>query len=100
MSKEKRRQFVNRRKRLWKQDPKCRICGIKTILQDGTIKIIKGLDKNILERLATMDHIYPRNHPLRHTITRGARTRLLCHKCNQELAKIQAKIYPGHPVKS
>lgn len=51
--------------------------------------IVKGLDKNLLDRMATLDHLLPRADPRRQVPQNKPRTRLLCHKCNQKLARVQ-----------
>lgn len=89
MSKQKRKQFKNRRGRLWKLNPNCPGCGVLTILPEDMPPIVKGLDRVLLDSMATLDHVLPRADPRRTKQTSSSRTRLLCHGCNQKLARVQ-----------
>lgn len=51
--------------------------------------VVKGLDTAILNSMATLDHVLPRADPRRTKQTSSSRTRLLCHGCNQRLARVQ-----------
>ncbi len=51
--------------------------------------IVKGLDPALLSRMATLDHLLPRADPARQIPGNKPRTRLLCHGCNQKLARVQ-----------
>lgn len=64
-----------RRYNLWKRDPRCHWCEKETKYSASQRDPL----------LATLDHIYPRGHPLRNSFKPGQeRTILACRKCNAE----------------
>jgi hypothetical protein len=81
------KQKVKLRKKLWHANPHCENCGTLTVLPEHIEgERISGMPINIPDNMATIQHKYSRNHPLRHTKNdRNERRRLLwCHKCNRD----------------
>ena len=73
---------MNNKKRvhkLWHKDPHCHWCGTETVLRqrDGFGRM-HPTD-------ATLDHLFPKYHPLKGKTIRGEEvTVLACYKCNNE----------------
>ncbi len=84
--------LARRRERLWKENPHCFFCGVETILPHVAAlkynvplsKITKNLPKDVLNRMATIDHEFCRFEPERLQNHRRPTTRLACFKCNSE----------------
>lgn len=82
----------HRRNNLYKKNPNCHWCGVLTILPEK----LKGKGRYNIPIMATVDHIYSRNHPLRNTPQLNPyeeRTVLSCLKCNNERGEIKIEIY-------
>lgn len=83
--------FRKQRERLWKIDPRCENCAVVTVLPEhvegerhsGALKIVP-------DNMATIQHKYSRNHPLRHHAngTNERRHLLWCYKCNKEFNEL------------
>lgn len=76
------------RARMWRANPHCYWCGVETVLIEGH----HGQQKP--SNMATIDHLYSRLHPLRHTQPRrggGGERRLVlaCDECNQRRARAE-----------
>ncbi len=88
-----------RREKLWLEDPTCKNCGVPTILPKDIEGMVKpdGVprDVEVPDNMATIQHIYPRNHPERHRKNKNNEERriLWCYKCNKEDGKITSKRY-------
>lgn len=85
-------------KKLMQKDSKCHWCNIETI------KIKININENELpDNFATIDHIFPKLHPLR---LFSSKTVLACHKCNQtrnrnfyfKLPSFIKKIYNNYKI--
>lgn len=75
---------------IWKYDPHCYWCGVKTILPS---KHWKGPTAS---NVATIDHLRPRHHPGRLEPCNGREFRrvLSCFKCNNERDRIEHEMMP------
>lgn len=65
-----------RRIRLWNKDPRCRRCGVVTVLPED----VNGLPEN----MATIEHMDGRMLGTRGTFRNVERTTLWCRKCNND----------------
>lgn len=68
-----------RRLKLWNEDPRCRNCGVVTVLEGHNI-----------DNKATIQHIYDRFHYLR----AKSKVTLFCHKCNDLDNRNRIKYHP------
>lgn len=83
--------------KLWSLNPHCLRCGVKTILAKELIEKYKCEGSELARHanrieygmLATLDHVFSRYHLKDRLInpTAEVRTRLLCYKCNNDLAR-------------
>ena len=62
-----------RRLAMWRHDPKCYWCGCETVLPDNANRVPRNM--------ATIDHLYPRHHPERHS--QHHEVVLACYNCNE-----------------
>jgi CRISPR/Cas system Type II protein with McrA/HNH and RuvC-like nuclease domain len=77
-----------RRRQLWKQDPHCFWCGRETDITTANA-----------EDSATVEHIYPRNHPRRRDTRKVLpSTVLACARCNHERGTPATTTYRTCPV--
>lgn len=83
---------AKRRKRLFKENPFCVYCGIKTILLPNKGRRGKKWQPN---NLATIEHIYTRFDPRRRTpnVNNERRHVLACYKCNHEKGQEAHALY-------
>lgn len=87
------KQGKKRRARLHKEDPKCRLCRVVTLLPEQVHAIVGGdfgkltktlkRHKDLKDRMATFDHMRSRLNPNRGKDSKEC-TRLLCWRCNFE----------------
>ena len=77
-----------RREKLWLEDPRCRFCGIYTLLKSG-----EGIAQPEKDRLATIEHLDSRYNSGRGTHN-GERTTLACWKCNNKRNQIEQELIP------
>lgn len=96
------RRLTKRRKHLWKENPNCFFCGIETILPhvaalkyDVPLSRIGKLPKNILNRIATIDHEFCRFEPERLQNHNRPTTRLACFACNSKEGMRRFKALPA-----
>jgi hypothetical protein len=64
--------------RLWKKNPRCEKCGIKT-----TLNFTSGVGKKTPPNLATIQHKYHKLHPLRKQKHKHRVLFLWCYSCNK-----------------
>lgn len=96
-----------RREKLWKQDPRCCYCHVETILPLDAIKKhniedptkLNLLPREILNRIATIEHVYTKFDDRRYADVHGSPTTLACYKCNQEKGAQDFKTLPGYAQK-
>ena len=95
------RSLKNQRRKMWLSNPNCRKCGRLTVLPEDIEGYIQedNLKKkvNTPDNMATIQHVYCRNHPLRTKITKNKRHKLWCFKCNTKESRKEAKKFPGKP---
>lgn len=96
--------FRDQRRRMWFENPFCRKCGIMTILPESVpgAKYKKNGEmylKKIIPHMATIQHKYCRNHPLRLSPLlhpHEQRRELWCWQCNHDYNKHhENKLYNG-----
>lgn len=88
------------RTKLWLINPHCENCGILTILPEHLpIENFKNKDrsklKTVPDNMATIQHKYDRNHPLRNkkiSANDSRRHFLWCYKCNHDYYKQHEEI--------
>lgn len=99
---------TKRRLNLWREDPRCRRCGIVTLLPeeaayeagvlfDGNLMrhLKRARRKDIRDRIATLEHTRSRYHPARlEKEPYGTRTTLFCWRCNFESNEKELKAIP------
>lgn len=90
-----------RRNRLWQEDPRCRRCGVVTVLPTQLIAeygvegntLTKHLPKEVMDRMATIEHLRSRLNPTRGSDFSEATT-LYCYRCNQTANNEELKTVP------
>lgn len=104
MPSRKNRKKVQRRRALWKANPRCRACGVLTILPEELAKKLGRppgklfpLPQRYQDVLATLEHVYSRLDPRRRIAVRGElRQTLYCWKCNTERGNAEYGELPLH----
>jgi len=89
--------YVNRRRALYRKSPYCAICGRKMRLVKFDGHGRERGKKTVDDDLATIDHIYSKLSGRRHPVQQeqfGKRTRLVCHRCNNELQRKEFAALP------
>lgn len=84
--------WIRRRvRKLWAEDPHCRLCGRRTVLVDDLARLHRvklhlacEIPREAQEQMATLDHLVNRFEPARQVKEGKVRTRLVCRKCNNE----------------
>jgi hypothetical protein len=77
------------RQRKWQADPRCEQCGVVTMLPEHLARRfhqpvlnLAGIPAEFRNRMATIEHVRSRLHPLRRVGT--GKHQLLCWLCNQK----------------
>lgn len=80
---------------MWKKDPRCYWCGIRTIPPSWFETMKPDLRQKLRDKMATIDHLRPRHHPARGEPANGDVRRVLsCHKCNNDRDRIELSRLP------
>jgi hypothetical protein len=77
-----------RRSKMWRDDPHCRRCRILTVLpEDVDVKALEKAGQS--DHLATIDHVVTKYdaEQRRNPAPGERRWRLLCRRCNNDLAR-------------
>lgn len=82
------RRLRKRREKLWLENPRCRFCGIHTLLKSS-----EGVAQPEKDRLATIEHLDSRYKSDRGTHN-GERTTLACWRCNNDRNKVEQEAIP------
>lgn len=79
--------FRVQREKMWRRNPHCYYCGVKTVLPNG--KSPRAMNE------ATIDHLRPRHHPARHEPANGEFRRVLaCWECNNKRDQWELSLLP------
>jgi hypothetical protein len=82
------------RERLFKKDPHCQQCGVLTV----SPRFCEGMIPPPND-MATLEHIYSRFHPIRHSqdYAKFERYKILCYQCNHANARAEQE-YMSAPL--
>lgn len=81
--------FRVQRERMWRRNPHCHYCGVKTVLPDANGKSPRAMNE------ATIDHLRPRHHPARLEPANGDVRRVLaCWECNNKRDQWETSLLP------
>lgn len=71
---------------LWKANPNCRFCGVRTVILKQNGKSSPAYDP----KMATIEHLYSRYNPKRSVGFNRNKVTLACAKCNNDRQKKEA----------
>lgn len=81
--------FRLQREKMWRRNPHCHYCGVKTILPSADGKSPRVMNE------ATIDHLRPRHHPGRLEPCSGEIRRVLaCWECNNKRDQWESALLP------
>jgi hypothetical protein len=78
---------------MFKEDPHCRLCGVEMWLPPAGKNPTKDLE--LIQTMATIDHIYSKLNPRRYTVPNGdKRIQLVCWLCNNYKGQLEDLMLP------